>query len=169
MDIKKDADTLTDIYFIANDVEGISSGAYFFNRNQNSLELLKDKVPREMSGYLCLGQSLFSDASAVLFLMANLQKILDTLGNRVYRATQFEAGIVAGKVYLSAYAHRIGSSGSTFFDDAVTEFFSPHAKNKSTMIAVGLGVPAYKAHSGKVLPVRLTREQLLKEDIGYFS
>jgi hypothetical protein len=169
MDFKKDADTLTDIYFIANDVEGISSGAYFFNRNQNSLELLKDKVPREMSGYLCLGQSLFSDASAVLFLMANLQKILDTLGNRVYRVAQFEAGIVAGKVYLSAYAHRIGSSGSTFFDDAVTEFFSPHARNKSTMIAVGLGVPAYKARSGKVLPVRLTREQLLKEDIGNFS
>jgi hypothetical protein len=169
MDFKNDSDTLTDIYFIANDVEGISSGAYFFNRNQNSLELLKDKVPREMSGYLCLGQSLFSDASAVLFLMANLQKILDTLGNRVYRVAQFEAGIVAGKVYLSAYAHRIGSSGSTFFDDAVTEFFSPHARNKSTMIAVGLGVPAYKARSGKVLPVRLTREQLLKEDIGNFS
>ena len=169
MDFKRDADTLTDIYLIANDVEGISSGAYFFNRNQNSLELLKDKVPREMSGYLCLGQSLFSDASAVLFLMANLQKILDTLGNRIYRAAQFEAGIVAGKVYLSAYAHRIGSSGSTFFDDAVTEFFSPHAKNKSTMIAVGLGVPAYKARSGKVLPVRLTREQLLKEDIENFS
>jgi hypothetical protein len=64
---------------------------------------------------------------------------------------------------------RDGSSGSTFFDDAVTEFFSPHARNKSTMIAVGLGVPAYKARSGKVLPVRLTREQLLKEDIGNFS
>jgi hypothetical protein len=37
------------------------------------------------------------------------------------------------------------------------------------MIAVGLGVPAYKARSGKVLPVRLTREQLLKENIGNFS
>jgi SagB-type dehydrogenase family enzyme len=166
---KKDADILTDIYFIANSVEGISSGAYFFNRNQNSLEFLKDKVPREMSGYLCLGQSLFSDASTVLFLMSSLKKVLDTLGNRGYRAAQFEAGIIAGKVYLSAYAQGIGASGSTFFDDAVTEFFSPHAKNKSTMIAIGLGVPAYKAHSGKVLPVRLTREQLLKEDIENFS
>ena len=82
-----------------------------------------------MSGYLCLGQSLFSDASAVLFLMANLQKILDTLGNRIYKTgARFEAGIVAGKVYLSAYAHRIGSSESTFFDDAVTEFFMPRIK-----------------------------------------
>jgi hypothetical protein len=37
------------------------------------------------------------------------------------------------------------------------------------MIAVGLGEPAYKARAGKVLPLRLTREQLLKEDFGNFS
>ncbi len=38
-----------------------------------------------------------------------------------------------------AYAQGIGASGSTFFDDAVTEFFSPHADKKSTMIVVGIG------------------------------
>jgi hypothetical protein len=114
-----------------------------------------------MSGYLCLGQSLFSQASAVLFLMSDLKKVLEALGNRGYRASQFEAGVIAGKIYLAAYALGIGASGSTFFDDAVTEFFSPHAENKSTMIAVGIGKPAYKATSGRILPVRLTREQLL--------
>jgi hypothetical protein len=120
------------------------------------------KVSREMSGYLCLGQSLFSQASAVLFLMTNLQIVLEALGNRGYRASQFEAGIIAGKIYLAAYAQGIGASGSTFFDDAVTEFFSPHAKDKNTMIVVGIGKPAYKARSGKILPVRLTREEQLK-------
>jgi hypothetical protein len=29
------------------------------------------------------------------------------------------------------------------------------------MIAVGIGKPAYKASSGRILPVRLTREELL--------
>jgi hypothetical protein len=115
-----------------------------------------------MSGYLCLGQSLFSQASAVLFLMTDLQKVLKALGNRGYGASQFEAGIIAGKIYLATYAHGMGASGSTFFDDAVTEFFSPHAEKKSTMIAVGIGIPAYKASSGKILPVRLTREHMLK-------
>jgi hypothetical protein len=60
--------------------------------------------------------------------------------------------MVAGRLYLSAYALGLGASGSTFYDDAVTEFFSPHAKEKNTMIAVGLGVPAYKARPGRVLP-----------------
>jgi SagB-type dehydrogenase family enzyme len=153
--------SLIDVYFICNNVEDLPAGGYFFNRNSNTLDTLKTKTSREMSGYLCLGQSLFSQASAVFFLMTDLHKVLSALGNRGYRASQFEAGVIAGKIYLSAYAQGIGASGSTFFDDAVTEFFSPHAEKKSTMVAVGIGRPAYKALPGKILPVRLTRDHLL--------
>jgi SagB-type dehydrogenase family enzyme len=153
--------TTIDIYMIVNDVKGLQRGGYFFNRSTFSIEQLKSKVPRDMSGYLCLGQPLFSDASVVFFLMTDLLAVLRTCGNRGYRASQFEAGIIAGKIYLSAYAQQLGASGSTFFDDAVTEFFSPHAKDKSTMIAVGAGVPGYKARPGKVLAARLSKDQLL--------
>jgi len=149
-----------DIYFIANDVEGLDAGAYFFDRYNNSLGLLKSTVSRDVSGYLCLGQSLFSDASVVFFLMTDLNKILDNLGNRGYRASQFEAGVIAGKIYLAAYAQKIGASGSTFFDDAVSEFFSPHGADKSTMIAVGVGVPGYKSRPGKILAGQLTRTEI---------
>lgn len=153
--------SVIDTYFIANNVAGLEPGAYFFNRNLKAFDLLKRNASRQISGYLCLGQSLFSDASAVMFLMADLHKVLDDLGNRGYRVSQLEAGIIAGKIYLSSYAHSIGASGTTFFDDAVTEFFAPHAANKSTMIAMGVGVPGYKARPGTVLPVRLTREELV--------
>ena len=158
-------DTLIDIYLIANWIEDLPQGGYFYNSKLNSLELLKRHASREMSGYLCLGQSLFSDASAVLFLMCNLKNILGILGNRGYRVAQFEAGVIAGKMYVAAYAQGIGASGSTFFDEAVTEFFSPHAANKNPMIAIGIGRPDYKAKAGKVLPVKLTREQLLAGNI----
>ncbi|MGB7882657.1 MAG: SagB/ThcOx family dehydrogenase [Nitrososphaeraceae archaeon] len=153
--------SVIDTYFIANNVAGLEPGAYFFNRNLKAFDLLKRNASRQISGYLCLSQSLFSDASAVMFLMADLHKVLDDLGNRGYRVAQLEAGIIAGKIYLSSYAHSIGASGTTFFDDAVTEFFGPHAANKSTMIAMGVGVPGYKARPGTVLPVRLTREELV--------
>ena len=162
---KEDGDSLIDIYLIANDIDGLSPGGYFFNRESHHLEELKRNVSRNMSRYLCLGQSLFSDASAVLFLMTGLQSLLRSFGNRGYRVSQFEAGIIAGKIYLAAYAQGIGASGSTFFDDAVTEFFSPHAISKNTMIAIGIGVPAYKAISGKILSPRLTRQQLLTENL----
>ena len=172
MDIFEDGNSLIDIYFIANGVDGLAPGGYFYNRDASaagspntSLEKIKEIASsRNISGYLCLGQPLFSDASVVFFLLTDLQSVLKSLGNRGYRASQFEAGIIAGNIYLAAYAQRIGSSGSTFFDDAVTEFFSPHASNKSTMIAIGVGVPAYKAAPGKILSPRLSKEQLLTLD-----
>jgi SagB-type dehydrogenase family enzyme len=172
IDIFENGNSAIDVYFIANGVEGLAPGGYFYNHDasddgaQNSfLEKIRESASsRNISGYLCLGQSLFSDASVVFFLMTDLQSVLRSLGNRGYRVSQFEAGIIAGSIYLAAYALRIGASGSTFFDDAVSEFFSPHASNKSTMIAIGVGVPAYKASPGKILSARLSKEQLLTQD-----
>jgi len=152
VDFLSSNNSLIEFYFIANDVQGLPQGAYYFDRGTSTLEQLKAARLRYVSGYLCLEQLLFSDASVVFFFMTNLREDLGKLGDRGYRAAQFEAGIRAGKIYLSAYAQGIGASGSTFFDDAVTEFFSPHAEGLSTMIAVGVGVPAYKARPGRILP-----------------
>src|ERR687898_305167 len=170
MDIFAGENSLIDIYFIANGVDGLTRGGYFYNRNTSatnpgtSIEKIREIASsRNISGYLCLSQSLFSDASVVFFLMTDLQSVLRSLGNRGYRASQFEAGVIAGKIYLAAYALGIGASGSTFFDDAVTDFFSPYASNKSTMIVVGVGVPAYKASPGKILPARISKEELLTQ------
>src|ERR671913_168286 len=42
--------SLIDIYFIANDVTKIQKGAYFFNRKDNSIDLLKANIRRDVSG-----------------------------------------------------------------------------------------------------------------------
>jgi SagB-type dehydrogenase family enzyme len=162
LDFLGDNQSLIDFYFIANDVQGLASGSYFYNRVTGSVEQLKLVKSRSMSGYLSLGQQLFSDASVVFFLMTGLNQVLHSLGNRGYRAAQFEAGVRAGKIYLASYALGIGASGSTFFDDAVTEFFSPHAGDKSCMITVGVGVPSYKARTGRVNPQFTSRENFDK-------
>jgi SagB-type dehydrogenase family enzyme len=164
LDFLKDlGESIVDFYFIVNDVKGLEPGSYFFNQAENSLEQLKRGTFRSMSEYLCLGQQLFREASVVFFLMTDLQAVLKAFGNRGYRAAQFEAGIIAGKIYLSSYAQGLGASGSTFYDDAVTEFFSPHSKDKSTMITIGVGVPGYRSKPGKILAGKLTRTDLLKE------
>lgn len=159
------AASMTDVYFIANLVDGLGPGTYFYDRTANSIRQLKpmnESSSRSLSGYLCLNQPLFADASAVLFLMCDLAGVLDSLGNRGYRAAQFEAGVIAGKIYLSAYSLALGASGSTFYDEAVTEAFSPHAVRRSAMIAVGVGVPDYDAVPGKVLAARLTKNELMR-------
>ena len=131
--------TLLDTYLIANDVEGLPNGAFYFSPSERALELLKDGGFRREAGYLCLEQQLGADASVVVFFLADLSRLLDRYGNRGYAAAQLEAGIVGGKMYLIAYTLGLGATGTTFYDDDVTAFFSPHAQGKSAIFAVALG------------------------------
>jgi len=130
---------LNHLYLIAHEVEGLEPGAYVFHRNQKLLECLKRGDFRSHAGYLGLQQALPADAAVDVFFLANLRPILQRFGNRGYRAAQLEAGILGGKLYLAAYAQHLGATGLTFFDDDVTNFFSPHAEGKSAIFLVALG------------------------------
>jgi len=133
---------LNDLYLIVNAVAGLKPGAYAFHRHKRALELLKEGDFRADARYLGLQQELPGDAAAAVFFLADLNAILSRFGNRGYRAVQLEAGIIGGKLYLGAYTLRFGATGLTFFDDDVTNFFSPHAAGKSAifLIAIGKGV-----------------------------
>jgi SagB-type dehydrogenase family enzyme len=133
---------LNELYLIVNAVEGLHPGAYVFHRDRGALECLKEGNFRGQAGYLGLDQQLPADAAVDIFFMANLQPILQRFGNRGYRAAQLEAGILSGKLYLAAYAQRLGATGLTFYDDDVTQFFSPHAQGKSVMMLVAIGQSA---------------------------
>jgi hypothetical protein len=133
---------LNDLYIIIHAVEDLPPGAYVFHRDGLALELLKEGHFRREAGYLGLGQEIPADASVDVFFLTDLNRILERFGNRGYRAVELEASITGGRLYLSAYAQRLGASGLTFFDDDVTEFFSPHAAGKSVMFLIALGKSA---------------------------
>ena len=145
--LKLSAATLNDIYLIVNAVDGLASGSYVFHRDLLSLELLAEGDFRYQAGYLGLHQQLPSDASVNLYFLSCLEPILERFGNRGYRAAQLEASIIAGKIYLAAYAQRLGATGLTFYDDGVTHFFSPHARDKSVMFLVALGKKAKRTRT----------------------
>jgi len=137
---------LNHLYLIVHAVEGLEPGAYVFHRDGKSLECLKQGDFRSHAGYLGLQQALPADAAVNVFFLADLRPILQRYGNRGYRAVQLEAGILGGKLYLAAYAARLGATGLTFFDDDVITFFSPHAEGKSAIFLMALG------HSDKPRP-----------------
>jgi SagB-type dehydrogenase family enzyme len=132
---------LNDIYLIAHSVEGLAPGAYFFHRERQTVEVLKPGKFRAEAYRLGLEQQLPADACVDVFFLADLNRVLQAYGNRGYRAVQLEAGAIGGKMYLAAYALRLGASGLTFFDDEVVQFFSPHAKEKSAIFLLAIGKP----------------------------
>ncbi|MBI3949845.1 MAG: SagB/ThcOx family dehydrogenase [Acidobacteria bacterium] len=132
---------LNDLYLSVHAVEGLPPGTYFYHWSDRTLELLKEGDFRQKACYLCLEQDLGGDSSFTVFYLADLERIFQRYGNRGYRAAQMEAAIIGGKLYLTAYALRHGATGLTFYDDDVTNFFSPHAQGKSAMFVTALGAP----------------------------
>ena len=132
---------LNDLYLIVHSVQGLEPGAYFFRREQNTLELLKEGEFRSEAHHLGLEQELPADACVDIFFLADLKRILEKYGNRGYRAVQLEAGAIGGRIYLATYAQHLGATGLTFFDDDVINFFSPHAGNKSAIFLLAIGKP----------------------------
>ena len=139
--LKSPGEQLNDLYLVVHSVQGLKPGAYFFRRDQNILELLREGEFRAEAHHLGLEQELPADACADIFFLADLKPILERYGNRGYRAVQLEAGAIGGRIYLAAYAQHLGATGLTFFDDDVASFFSPHAKNKSAIFLLAVGKP----------------------------
>ncbi len=143
--LNADVVPLVDTYLIVNAVEGLAPGAYYFDRESSSFDLLKGGEFRGEAGYLCLEQPLGQDCSALLVYMTDLGAVLDALGNRGYRDAHLEAGILGGRAYLAAYALDLGATGLTFYDDDTTRFFEPHGAGKSPLLMVAIGVPVSRA------------------------
>jgi len=134
--------TAGELSVIVNAVDGIPSGAYHFRADAQQLEVLRTGDFRDTAGFLCLDQALAHDASAVLFYLADLDRVRTAFGERGDRLAELEAGLVAGRAYLAAYAAGRGATGLTFYDDEVTRFFSPHAAGRAPLLVVAVGVPA---------------------------
>jgi nitroreductase len=122
---------------IANAIDGLDAGAYRFGL-PDRFELLRAGDFRRAAGYLVLEQPLGALAAAVMFAIADLDAVLARHGNRGYRAAQLEAGIRVGRVYLGAFAHGLGATASTFYDDEVTAFLAPE-EGLSPMLCVAVG------------------------------
>ncbi|MEE8201396.1 MAG: SagB/ThcOx family dehydrogenase [Candidatus Acidoferrales bacterium] len=129
-------------YLIVHAVNDLPSGLYRFHPERSALELLREGSFRSEAYALGLEQELPADASVAIFFLADLPGILERFGNRGYRATQLEAGLLGGKLYLAAYAQRLGATGLTFYDDDVVQFFAPHADGMSTIFLMAAGKSA---------------------------
>jgi SagB-type dehydrogenase family enzyme len=151
-DVLNPQEPLNALYLIVNAVDGIPAGAYVYHRPMRALELLKEGDFRSDAGYLGLGQAIPADCSVNIYFLSDLHRVLERFGNRGYRAAQLEASIMGGKIYLAAYAQRLGASGLTFFDDEVTEFFSPSAAGKSVMFLVAVGKSFSATHTTQRAP-----------------
>ncbi|MBI2218612.1 MAG: SagB/ThcOx family dehydrogenase [Candidatus Rokubacteria bacterium] len=131
--------SLVDVYLVANAVDGLPPGAYWYGPDAHALEEVRLGSFRNESAFLCLEQPLGGDAAAVLYFLSPLDGVLGVHGNRGYRLVNLQAGLAGGRAYLAAYGQGFGASGLTFYDQHVVRFFSPHASGKDAIFVTALG------------------------------
>lgn len=132
---------LVDCYCLIHAVTDVPSGTYQYHPDANVLERLGE-TDRRTAGHLALDQPVVGDSAVNVYLMANVDAIVEHAGNRGYRLAQLAGGIGLGRLYLATYAHRaLGGRGFTFYDDLVTEHL-PRAANQTPMTLFAFGKPA---------------------------
>jgi SagB-type dehydrogenase family enzyme len=130
---------LLDCYCLVHAVEGVDPGAYLYHPGANVLERIGE-TDRETAGRLALDQPVVGDAAANVYLLTDVERVVEHLGNRGYRLAQLEGGVALGRLYLATYAHLgLGGRGFTFYDDLVTEHLSPRASDRTPMTLFALG------------------------------
>jgi SagB-type dehydrogenase family enzyme len=130
---------LSEFHLIVNSVDGLEPGTYLLREDGHALELRIPGRFRNMAGRLALGQDLAADAAVNVYFLADLDALLERFGDRGYRAAQLTSAIAAGKLYLGAYALRLGATGLTFFDDEVTDFLLPTGPGRGVMFLLATG------------------------------
>ena len=127
-------------------VEGVEAGAYRYTSAGGFEGPVRVGDPRAAGSGLCLGQPLGGDSAYTAFHAVELSPLLGALGARGYRTAQLEAGIVAGRLALNAFALGGGATGLTFYDGLVSRHFHSEA---SPLLATAIGVPdTHPAPSG---------------------
>jgi SagB-type dehydrogenase family enzyme len=145
-------EALVETYLLVHAVDGLTAGAYVWDRATRGLRLLKAGEFREVGGYLCLEQPLGADASTVAFFLSDLAPVLARWGSRGYRAVNLAAGLLGGRLYLGAYSLGLGATGLTFYDDEAVQFFEPHAAGKDAIFVTAMGGTTRRP-AGAGLPV----------------
>ena len=124
-------------YVLTTGVEDVPDGTYRYDIDEAALARI-GPCDRETTTHLALDQPWAGEAHVNVYLMADIDAIVDQLGNRGYRLAQFEAGITMGRLYLATYAHRaLGGTGLTFYDDVVTEHLGPGSGTPMCLFAFG--------------------------------
>ena len=135
-----DIPPLNGLYLAAHALDGLEPGAYAFS-SPDRFRLTRRGKLRHAAGYACLEQLLGATSAATVLLMVDLERALEILGSRGYRAAALDAGVRAGRIYLAAYGQRLGATGLTFYDDDVAELVAPGTRIQP-MMAVAIGVDA---------------------------
>jgi SagB-type dehydrogenase family enzyme len=129
-------------FWQVNGVRGLDSGIWFYDAPTDKWASLTRGETRMEATYLALEDSRAGDASAVCYITANLELLMQSAGPHLYRLAHLEAGIAAQRMQMVATALGLGACGlPSFLDEEIRKFLGLSQTHWQAIYAVAIGVP----------------------------
>ena len=115
-------------------VEGLEPGVY--DARLALVREIEEGELRELSRFAAMEQDHPRLAAFNVWQMADLDRVVERLGDRGYRWAQLEAGIRAGRLQVGAFMRGWGAAASTFYDAEVSRLLET---DEAPMLMVAVG------------------------------
>lgn len=129
------------LYGCFYNAEGISNGAYFYDRNTHALRKIASGDYREylQSGLLMDNINMFQ-VPLCLHLAGDIKHYMKEMGYRGYRIQQMEAGILLQRLLLTSVVLGMGGHPLLGFDAKLSdELYRLETKGKTSLIQIPVG------------------------------
>jgi SagB-type dehydrogenase family enzyme len=130
----------TEVYLVANQVEGLRKGLWHYNPARHDLELLSEGNMRRKVVDACMYAEFLNYAGLVLILTGVMSRLQWKYGLRSYRYVHVDAGFVGENLYLvsTALGLRICAVAG-YFDDKVDELLGIDGRDEFTVLLMAVG------------------------------
>lgn len=123
-------------------IAGIASGVYRYDPRGHAIHLVRPGSPRDALHRSCLWQELTRDCAFAVLHTFDLPSAVRTYGERVYRTTHLEAGLIGQRLNMAALRLGYGASGiGGFFDEFLNALLLLPPEHAVAYVTA-IGVPA---------------------------
>jgi SagB-type dehydrogenase family enzyme len=129
-----------DLYMVANDVEGLRKGLYYYDHLRHVLLLVDEGNMRQR----LLDASIYQDwvlyAPVMFIMVCNFPRVFWKYRSRGYRFVHADAGVLAQSFYLVATALKLNTCAvAAYYDDKIHELVGVNGRDEFAILLFGTG------------------------------
>jgi SagB-type dehydrogenase family enzyme len=131
-----------DIYIVANNIEGVAQGLYYYHPLDHALRLLDDGNLRRLVARSSIYAEWLGYASAVILLAGDMDRVEWKYGERGYRFLHVDAGVLCQNLYLTGAAHGLHTCAvAAYYDEEICQLLGIDGDRQFPVALFGLSSP----------------------------
>ncbi len=131
-----------DLYLVANNVEDLAQGLYYYHPGEHELRLVDDGNLRRLVARAATYAEWLAYSSVVMFLVGDMDRVEWKYGERGYRFLHVDSGVMCQNLYLTGAANGLHTCAvAAYYDEEVCQLLGIDGDRQFPVVMFGLSVP----------------------------